>query len=486
MASVYRARDDVLARTVAVKILHPHLGQDHAFLERFRIEALAAARLSHPSIVAIYDTGIDEHPQTGEPRHFIVMEYCGRGSLADHLEGQGPFESERVNAIGATVCEAIGYAHRAGIVHRDIKPGNVLVTVEGGIRVADFGIAKAAFARGDMTTTGAILGTVTYLSPEQLNGREPDARSDLYSLGCTLYELIAGRPPFSAETEMATAMQHMHESPPPLRSVRAGVPRSTESVIMTALEKDPGRRWQSADEMRGALEGGGVAPPVFVESATPPQGAPAVDEDATRISSTTRSVAPVVLLILIVAAATIGISVLVNNLREPANRGGGGPQAQGEGGGGGGGGAPPDGNEPLEIQGVADIDSAGGEHPEDAPLAVDGSADTSWGTETYEDAFELLGKSGVGLVVDLGSPDEVSEVRVSGCGGCALEIGASDSTSSTDESGFDIVSRTNAFSGETFEFEPVQARYWLVFITGLPGGGGGAASISEIELRGPS
>ncbi|MGH2734347.1 MAG: protein kinase domain-containing protein, partial [Actinomycetota bacterium] len=289
MAAVWKARDDVLARPVAVKILHPHLAEDEAFLERFRFEALAAARLAHPNIVAIYDTGTDGGPEDAGEQHFIVMEFCGGGSLADHLAERGPMEPDGIRAVGAAVCEALGYAHRIGVVHRDVKPANVLITGDGSLKVADFGIAKAAFAAGDITTTGSILGTVTYLSPEQLRGSEPDARSDLYALGVTLYELVTGRPPFVEETQMATAMKHLREQPAPSRSVRGGIPRSLDQVIMKALAKDADDRYQSAEEMRTALEGRGSASAAtaVIERPIGPQpldGAERVDTPPTRAS----------------------------------------------------------------------------------------------------------------------------------------------------------------------------------------------------------
>src|SRR5687768_1314699 len=253
MATVWQAKDDVLARPVAIKILHPHLSQDEGFLERFRREALAAARLTHPNIVSIYDTGTEEAPD-GEPDlQYIVMEHCSRGTLEDLLRTEGALAPERVASAGISICEALSYAHRHGIVHRDVKPGNVLIANDGSLKVADFGIAKAAFGKKDITTTGSILGTVTYLSPEQGRGEEPDQRSDLYGLGVVLYELAVGRPPFAAETQIATAMMHVKDPPPSLRSIRAGVPRSLEAIVMKALAKDPEDRYASADDMARAL-----------------------------------------------------------------------------------------------------------------------------------------------------------------------------------------------------------------------------------------
>ncbi|MDQ3752096.1 MAG: protein kinase, partial [Actinomycetota bacterium] len=254
MGTVWRARDQVLARTVAVKILHPALSEDELFIERFRREAFAAARLTHPDIVAIYDTGHEAAFDDHTDRHYIVMEYCPGGTLKDSLRQAGPFTPGRALELGSRVCGALGYAHSKGVVHRDVKPENVLLSEDGDLKVADFGIAKAAFALSDLTSTGVILGTVTHISPEQAQGEEPDARSDLYAVGVLLYELLAGHPPFQAETEIATAMQHVNMAPPSLRSLRADVPKRVESVVFKALAKNPGDRYPSAEEMRSALE----------------------------------------------------------------------------------------------------------------------------------------------------------------------------------------------------------------------------------------
>ena len=253
MASVWRAKDVVLARTVACKLLHPHLAEDKSFVERFRIEALAAARLSHPNIVAIYDTGSDEGD---DPKHFIVMEHCSEGTLAQLLNREGPLDPAHVESIGSTICSALAYAHAHEVIHRDIKPHNVLLSEHGSLKVTDFGIAKAAFVAKDITTTGAIIGTVTYVSPEQAQGKEPDTRSDLYTLGIVLYELLVGKPPFSADTDVATALMHVNQAPISPRSIRAGVHRDLDAVIMKALAKDPEDRFDSAEAMRDALGGG--------------------------------------------------------------------------------------------------------------------------------------------------------------------------------------------------------------------------------------
>lgn len=488
MAIVYKARDDVLARPVAVKVLHAHLAEDEAFLERFRFEALAAARLAHPNIVSIYDTGAEQADTGGEAHHYIVMEYCGGGSLAEHLIGEGPLQPERAAVVGSSVCEALAYAHRSGVIHRDIKPANVLVAESGGLKVADFGIAKAAFSDGDVTTTGSILGTVTYLSPEQLKGAEPDHRSDIYSLGVTLYELLAGRAPFEEETQMAIAMKHLREEPPPLRSVRGGIPRGIESVVSKSMAKDPDERYQSAQEMRNALEGQSAATATAVLR-RPARSTERVRTTAPRTrrpprQKQSRSMGPFFMLGIIAAVVAVASIALLSLLNGDTDTGGNG-SGEGNGGRGNGGGSGE--TDTIEVQSVTDFDpqGTGGEHPDEVDLAIDGDPSTAWTTENYQDPLSALGKDGVGLVMDLGDGVEVASVEVQGCGACGLLVGHA-SEAASDASGFEVVDETNS-AGETesFEFDAVEDRYWLVFVTELPGGGGGSASISEVTFSAP-
>ena len=485
MAIVYRARDDVLARPVAVKVLHSHLADDAAFLERFRFEALAAARLAHPNVVSIYDTGSEQNDAGSMTHHYIVMEYCGGGSLAEHLVREGPLRPERAAVVGSSVCEALAYAHRSGVIHRDIKPANVLVAEGSGLKVADFGIAKAAFTDGDVTTTGSLLGTVTYLSPEQLRGEEPDQRSDIYSLGVTLYELLAGRAPFEEETQMAIAMKHLREEPPPLRSVKGGIPRGLESVVAKALAKDPDDRFQSAQDMRTALEGQSAATATAVLR-RPARSAERTTATAQRTRRPPRRRAerrtPFVMLA-IIAAVVAGASILMLSLlNDPGPEGGDGNENGGQGSGGGSGDAGT-----IEVQSVTDFDPQGdgSEHPDEVNLAIDGDSSTPWTTENYQDPLSALGKDGVGLVLDLGDSVEIASVEVQGCGDCGLQVGHA-SEAASDATGFEMVDDTEAAGDpETFDFDPVSDRFWLVFITTLPGGGGGSASISEVTFGGP-
>ncbi|MGH2772863.1 MAG: serine/threonine-protein kinase, partial [Actinomycetota bacterium] len=253
MAVVWRAVDNVLGRTVAAKVLHSHLNEDSTFRERFRIEALAAARLTHPNIVSIFDTGSDD----GLP--FIVMEYLAGGTLRDMVSSRGRLDPETVARIGAEACAALSYAHRQGVVHRDIKPANILFSEHGHVKVGDFGIAKAAFAQASLTDSGAVLGTVRYLAPEQVEGIEPDGRADIFSLAVVMYEALTGNPAFSGEGEIATATARLDSPPPPLRRVRPDVAGPLEAAIMRCLNPARDERFPDAAAFGAALENAGLA-----------------------------------------------------------------------------------------------------------------------------------------------------------------------------------------------------------------------------------
>jgi eukaryotic-like serine/threonine-protein kinase len=247
MAEVYRGFDPVLNRTVAIKVLLPQFARDAGFVARFRREAQAAARLNQPNIVGVYDTGAD-----GD-RQYIVMEFVEGRTLAEFLAGGRrltPVQSvELTQKIGA----ALASAHAQGIVHRDIKPGNVMVTRDGTVKVMDFGIARM---QTDITApqTSSVIGTPTYLSPEQAQGQVVDARSDLYSLGCVLYELLAGRPPFTGDTPVAIAYKQVNETPVPPSAHNADIPPRLDAVVMKCLAKNPANRYQSAEELSADLE----------------------------------------------------------------------------------------------------------------------------------------------------------------------------------------------------------------------------------------
>ena len=253
MAEVYRARDIRLDRIVAVKTLRDDLARDQTFQARFRREAQSAASLNHPSIVAVYDTGEDMVGPTPVP--YIVMEYVDGRTLRDLLRDDRRLLPERALEITDGVLRALDYSHRNGIVHRDIKPGNVMLTRTGDVKVMDFGIARAVSdAQATMTQTAQVIGTAQYLSPEQARGERVDARSDLYSTGCLLYELLTGRPPFTGDSPVAIAYQHVRENPIPPSRVDPEIPPWADSIVLKAMAKDPGDRYQSAGEMRNDIQ----------------------------------------------------------------------------------------------------------------------------------------------------------------------------------------------------------------------------------------
>jgi hypothetical protein len=259
MAEVWEGEDGVLSRPVAVKVLQAHLAADAVFLERFRREAVTAARLAHPSIVATFDTGYDQGTA------FIVMELIRGRNLRQWLDVYGRMEPAMAVAVAAQVADALAYAHQAGLIHRDIKPANILLFEENWssvrVKVTDFGIAKAGLGGGDLTRTGMVLGTPKYLSPEQIRGRDPDPRADLYSLGVVLYEMLVGAPPFVADNDMATALAHLSERvPKPSASVR-GLPHGLDRVIADLLAKSPDRRIPTGEELRRRLDALGLVPP---------------------------------------------------------------------------------------------------------------------------------------------------------------------------------------------------------------------------------
>src|SRR3974390_323308 len=231
MAEVYRAHDRMLDRPVALKILFPELSVDRSFVERFRREAQAAANLSHQNIVPVFDWGEDGGT------YFIVMEFVDGRPLSSILRTAGPLHPDRIADIGADVAAALAYAHRHGVIHRDVKPGNVLITDEGAVKVTDFGIARAVNTEESLTQTGAVMGTDTYLPPEQAEGIGVDSRSDIYSLGVVLYEMMAGRPPFLGEPPVAVASKHVRDQPPALSELAPTVPADLEAVVMKAMAK---------------------------------------------------------------------------------------------------------------------------------------------------------------------------------------------------------------------------------------------------------
>ncbi len=392
MAEVWEAEDTVLARPVAVKVLHAHLAMSESFLERFRREAVAAARLAHPGIVATFDTGVDEGVA------FIVMELVRGRSLRDVIAAARLSQHDAV-AIAFQVADALEHAHRRGVVHRDIKPANILVCDERGhlgprVKVTDFGIAKllagddgTGGTGGDLTQAGAIIGTARYLSPEQIEGGEPDARSDLYALGVVLYEMLCGRPPFTAPTDLATAMQQVNEAPEPPRALCPEVDAELEAVVLAALAKRAEDRPPSAAAFAARLAEAGLiddaVPAINAEDRTPASGV-VLHVPGRR----PRRVLPVVFV--------LGLAILVAATAAVLLRGPGGDTTDRD---------AVQSGATVPIARAASFDPAPGDGSENenrAHLAVDSDPATAWTTSRY--STRLFGnlKRGVGLVVQLG------------------------------------------------------------------------------------
>ena len=287
MAQVYLARDRSLDRPVAVKELVPEFAADPSFVERFRREAQAAANLSHPNVVGVYDWGAQDGT------YFIVMEYVDGPSLSRVLRTDGPFHPRRAAEIATEVAAGLGFAHSRGVVHRDVKPGNVLLTRSGQAKVTDFGIARALSSPDeDLTQAGSVMGTATYFSPEQAQGLAVDPRSDLYSLGVVLYELVTGRPPFTGDTPLAIAYKHVQDEPARPSTMISGLPVSLEAIIMKLMSKRPDDRYSTAEDLRADLNRFLAGEPTVAERDLVAAGAGAAavvvsDEPATTVQAAT-------------------------------------------------------------------------------------------------------------------------------------------------------------------------------------------------------
>jgi serine/threonine-protein kinase len=409
MARVWEADDEVLGRSVAVKLLHPHLAADASFVARFRAEAVNAARLAHPAIVSIYDTW------SGDGTEAIVMELVAGTTLRHLIEVRAPLDVGEAAVVADHVASALETAHRAGIVHRDIKPANVLLSSDGRVVVTDFGIAKAAEG-GDLTADRTMLGTAKYLAPEQVEGGPVDGRTDLYALGVVLYELVCGRTPFAAETDAATALARLQRDPQPPSDLRPDVPDWLEQLILDCLRRDPADRPASATEVRRRLaaRGTGARGPEIHgavaerPSPPPPAAGPAAPSPARPAPPPARSTGdgaephpprarrarrrrwPVLLLL---AAAAVVAVLLAAGIR--TSDGGG---------------------SAVVAIGSVDVfdpegDVPGQENNDQVGRVTDGDPATAWSTETYRDP-ERLGKRGVGLVARLDRPVDLDALRV--------------------------------------------------------------------------
>jgi serine/threonine-protein kinase len=456
MSGVFRATDLQLDRRVAVKILHERYADDPEYLERFRREARAVARLSHPNIVTVIDRGDDDG------RQYIVFEHVEGENLKELVQRTGRLPVRRALELALPVADGLAFAHGQGLVHRDVKPQNVLLSREGDVKVTDFGIARSLHVEHGVTQTGTVLGTGEYLAPEQASGKPVSPATDVYSLGVVLWELLAGDVPFAGENFVAVALRHVNEAPPSLLDVRPDVSPRLAAAVDRALAKDPRRRFTSmaalAQELRACLaEVDGATPlPAEDEAAlTLVTPAPRLRHRPRRAPYPTRRRRPVaayVLLALLVAGAAFAAVVL---LAGSSHHHGGGP-------GGGSGSA-------VHLRGVGDYDPQGngGEHGYTASNATDGNPATYWDTERYASPEFGNLKLGLGLVLDAGSAVRLASLTVhTPTPGFVAQIRAGDSSSG----GFAADSNTLPISSSTttFTLNGKTARYYVVWITRLP------------------
>ncbi|MBA2476030.1 MAG: serine/threonine protein kinase [Actinobacteria bacterium] len=450
MSRVYRAHDRLLERDVALKILHDQHGSDEETVERFRREARAVAQLSHPNIVTVIDRGEEGG------RQFIVFEYVPGEDLKTLVQRGGPLPVRRGLQLVLQIARALAFAHGHGLVHRDVKPQNVIVTEGGTAKVTDFGIARSR-AVESMTQTGTLMGTSAYVSPEQATGSPVDERTDVYSLGVVLYELLTGELPFEGDSFLAVAMRHVAEPAPSVLERRPQVPARVATLVEQCLEKEPGKRFSSMDELIAGLEdcladlgsdGDRDATAIL------PSGV--VRESPRRLAQPRRSrrVPLLVLLGLVLLAVLAGVLLLRDDS---------------------GGGSSDGGTEPARLRAIASHDPEGGdgEHDELVERATDGNPATYWATEEYQDFASA--KSGVGLLLDAGRTVELSRLAlVTTTPGFTARIDAGDSP----DGDFRAVSGEQEVSARTsFALDGAKARYYVVWITALPEG---VARIGEV------
>jgi eukaryotic-like serine/threonine-protein kinase len=440
MSSVYRARDSLLERHVALKILHEQYSADDDFVERFKREARSVAQLQHPNIVTVIDRG------EADGRQYIVFEYVDGENLKEHVVRKGRLPIREALEIAVAVARGLAFAHQNGIIHRDVKPQNVLLNGDGQAKVTDFGIARTLDVDG-MTQTGTVLGTSNYIAPEQASGQRVDAHSDVYALGAVLYELLAGEVPFPGESFVAVALKHVHEPPPNLLDVRKDVPLRVAAAVDRALEKDPEQRFPTMADFAAELEA------CLAELDHGPEGDATVVIPARQRAARQRkrvSHWPLgigVLALLAIAAIVVGLLTLGGN-------NGGKPAAT-----------------PVEVTGVTSYDPFASDQDEHSELAgniTDGKPSTYWTTEDYRDDT-MAGKKGVGVVVDAGTPVTLSRIRiVTDTPGFKAEIEATNIPGGTPVkiSENKVVGRTTSFEID----EGAPKRYYLVWITNLASG----------------
>jgi len=462
MSSVYRAHDRLLERKVALKVMHQHYVDDPEYVERFRREARSVASISHPNVVTVIDRG------EWDGRQFIVFEYVEGENLKQMIERRGPAPVATALELAIQVGQALSFAHQQGLVHRDVKPQNVLLNGDGRAKVTDFGIARSLNVQQGTTQTGTVLGTSDYIAPEQAQGQHVDEQTDIYSLGVVLFELLTASVPFPGTSFVAVAMRHINEPPPRLRDARPDVPLRVEAAVQRAMAKSPADRFPTMNAFcaelsacLAQLSGGGETEVI----------APAKKPRVARARPARSSSAwPVVLalLALIIAGAVAGWIVLHRN----GTLGGGGSHLS----------SPL--NSTVQLQGVTAYDPFGDghEHDGDAHLATDSSTSTYWETESYDSTFAALGKKGVGLVLDAGSAMKLRQLGIAtATPGFRAQIEAGDSATGP----FDTVSPNEIVTTQMVFPLSVSSphRYYVIWITALPTGSG-QARINDVTASG--
>ncbi len=442
MSSVYRAKDRLLERTVAIKLLHEHYSRDDDYVERFRREARAAAQLSHPNIVTVIDRGEDGG------RQFIVFEYIDGQNLKQLVESKGRLPVRTALELGIEIGRALAFAHESGLVHRDVKPQNVLLG-NGEVKVTDFGIARSADVKHGLTQTGTVLGTSDYIAPEQASGQPVSVLSDVYSLGVVIYELLAGEPPYKGDNFLAVAMRHVNDPVPSIAEARPDVPLRLDAALRRAMAKRSEERFPSmadfVNELEGVLEG--LGQPDSDRTVIMPPTAPA----RPRRRSRRRRAAPWI--VLLVGLALIGGALgAYLALRD-----------NGSGGDGGGTSGPIH----LVASNAYDPEGDGQENDQLVANSTDGDPATDWHTEHYNTAEFGNLKSGVGLVLDAATAVKPGSLTIrTDMPGFTADIKAGASSNGP----FDTVSSSIEVGPRTtfrLSVDPAR-RYFLIWITRLP------------------
>jgi serine/threonine protein kinase len=467
MSSVYKAHDRLLERTVALKVLHERFMTDDDHVERFKHEARAVAQLSHPNIVTVIDRG------ERDGRQFIVFEYVDGENLKALVVREAPLAEREAVRLVLQIARALAFAHQHGLIHRDVKPQNVLLPEGGEVKVTDFGIARSLDVEAGITQTGTVMGTSDYIAPEQARGVKATAQTDVYALGIVLYELLTGEVPFTGDNFVAVAMQHINSPVPSVRELRPDVSPRLDAAVRRALAKSPRDRFASMDSFAAELQ---------ASLAEPHNGAGPSDETIVVAPSRSKrpprgpverpSVWPLILLLagLAVLAAIFAAAFAFNGPRNKIENVLGGGKGGGNTGG------------PVHLLGLTGYDPLGdgAEHDDTAKLATDGNGATYWETEHYGNSSFGGLKSGVGLLIDAGRTRKLSQLAVSSdTAGFTAQIKAGSSPSGP----YGPVSNSETVgSHTTFSLHGAAARYYVMWITDLPPGD--SAHVNEVTARG--